>query len=462
LKKYSVKNICEDIWELEENYDLFNKKISGVYFWKLVRFKIFKKILENKKTYNKVNSKDKSFVKKIEYLLNIIKNYYLYGSLRRKEKKDLLIFESARKKNIDGEYIDIYTNHLVDKFNDLKLEYELIDSAYNGKHYNNPSEIRSFNDYFSFFDFIKYKILKINLSKNEKELINIIKSEIKNKVKVDIYNLENLIKKSISDFLYQYKYYKKLLTRRNPKKIYLVCSYGKEALIEASRCNDIRVVEIQHGTINKYHLGYSFPNHYNIPYFPDRIKMFGEYWYESSCLPLSKKDIDFNGYPYMENRIKKYSKESVEKKINEILFISQDIIGKKLSKIAYKFAENNKDYNIIYKLHPKEYKIWEKEYLYLVKAKKLNNFHIIESDKIDLYRLFFRAEYLVGVSSTAIYEGLIIGCKTILVDLPSIEYMEYLLKNNYVKIVNNHKEINGIIREDDFDEINRSYFFSNI
>jgi len=113
-------------------------------------------------------------------------------------------------------------------------------------------------------------------------------------------------------------------------------------------------------------------------------------------------------------------------------------------------------------LHPKEYKIWEKEYLYLVKAKKLNNFHIIESDKIDLYRLFFRAEYLVGVSSTAIYEGLIIGCKTILVDLPSIEYMEYLLKNNYVKIVNNHKEINGIIREDDFDEINRSYFFSNI
>ena len=39
----------------------------------------------------------------------------------------------------------------------------------------------------------------------------------------------------------------------------------------------------------------------------------------------------------------------------------------------------------------------------------------------------------IGVFSTTIYEGLLFNCKTFLLDLLGIEYMNSLVDNNYVK-----------------------------
>lgn len=453
MERLSIKEICNKIWNIEKKYNLFNKKISEIYFWKIIRFKIFLKVSQG----NINNNYKFNFLNKSKHLYNKIKWHYINGAIKRKSQKEILIFESPRKKKIDGEYIDIYTNDLVEKLKNT--DYELIEESYKGEHYNPSSKLRSYNDYFSIVDFIKYKVIGIKLSPKEKAFIKKLRSEINKSLNIELNDLELIIKRSISNFYYQYNYYDKLLKKRKPKIIYLVCSYGKEPLILASRKNNIKSIEIQHGTISKYHLGYSFPNDEEIPYFPDQINMFGEFWYDSNPIPLEKKNIRFSGYSFMENRIKKF--KTTDKIKKQILFISQNTIEKKLSEIAYEFALSNKNYEIVYKLHPNDYKNWSKKYSFLHQANKLNNFKVLDSDEKDLYQLFFESEFLVGVYSTAIFEGLALGCKTILINIRGIEYREYLIENDFVEIANNSKELLQKIKDDKFSFIKKDYFFKN-
>jgi len=58
----------------------------------------------------------------------------------------------------------------------------------------------------------------------------------------------------------------------------------------------------------------------------------------------------------------------------------------------------------------------------------------------DLYKLLSSSEYQVGVYSTAIYEGLLFGLKTILCNTMFVEYMEELIMLDKVFLVLNEKK----------------------
>lgn len=462
LSDLSVKKVCNKIWDIEEKYDLFNKKINDIYFWKLLRFSVFQKILKEKNIYGEAHTKvSQKFIDKLLYLPRALKNNHLHSALKRNSQKDFLIFEHPRKVKVNNQYIDKYTYEFVENLN--KDRYEIIDRKYNGKDYNKSTQNRSYLDTISFaFPYFKqlFIINKLSLTTKEKNLIKKLEKsfEVEFNVKVD---LLNLILERIRKFNARYIYYNKLLKKRKPKKVFLVVSYNMEALIAACKENNILTIEFQHGTMSKYHLGYSFPNSKNIPYFPNQIYLFGEYWADSTPLPLPKNDLINYGFPYLEKRLEEY--KDYNKKDNQALFISQGTIGNKLTKIAYKFAKNNKKYNIVYKLHPGEYNRWKDDYPILNKAIKLSNFSVIASNNINLYELFSESEYQVGVYSTAIYEGLTLGCKTILIDLPGIEYMEYLIEQDIVKVAENEIEISNLCQEYDFNlNFNKDYFFNGI
>ena len=86
------------------------------------------------------------------------------------------------------------------------------------------------------------------------------------------------------------------------------------------------------------------------------------------------------------------------------------------------------DCQIKYKLHPSEYNIW-KEYPDLCRLAEVANVEILDSD-VDLYSLFATSFYQIGVFSTAIYEGIGMGCKTVLLNLPGVEYMDDLVASS--------------------------------
>ena len=105
---------------------------------------------------------------------------------------------------------------------------------------------------------------------------------------------------------------------------------------------------------------------------------------------------------------------------NQVLFISQGTIGRDLSRLAVDLRQKlSPKYKVVYKLHPGEYRQWESRYPWLISG----GLKVVDDDSISLYELLAESKALVGVNSTVIYEGLGLGLKIVLANLPGVESM---------------------------------------
>jgi hypothetical protein len=284
---------------------------------------------------------------------------------------------------------------------------------------------------------------KTNLLLTNKEIVFLddFQRQIEARFNIQI-NLEKLVKWDLRLRKSTYPIYQRLLKSVSPRIVVLICSYGKETFVEACKFLEIPVVELQHGVINKYHLGYSFPGASRIKRtFPDYLFVFGEFWKQVAEYPIEKERIFSVGYPYLESEIKKYP---TVKKQNQILFISQGTIGREMSRFACELSEReNFPYSIAYKLHPGEYSRWRSEYPWLVKPKV----RVVDNDEFPLYRLFAESKIQIGVHSTAIFEGLKYGLRTFLLDLPGVEYMDYLIEKQVAAMVTSVDDLIGKLQK---------------
>jgi hypothetical protein len=221
-------------------------------------------------------------------------------------------------------------------------------------------------------------------------------------------------------------------------------------MIEVAKALEIPVVELQHGVINKYHKGYSYPGDREKEAFPDYLLTFGEYW-NNIEYPIPDEKVIVTGYPYFDMMKKKF--EDVEEK-NQILFISQGTIGEKLSQFAVELSKQIEDYEIVYKLHPGEFSNWQERYPWLEESE----IEVLTNEK-QLYQLFAESKIQVGVYSTAIYEGLGFNLKTFLVDLPGIETMERLLDKKCCRKMNSAEELMENMEDEGDPEVDIEEFF---
>lgn len=431
----SVSDICEVFFTLENKYNLNYRKIQGCFFWQLIRMYLYYEIARKTNTFGTAQQQILSVFDKIKSFLPFIKNSILYSPFRG-SKKDYLIFDHPRKTLFNGTYTDIYSSFLTDFLDN----FEVMESPYLNKHISDKKPYTRYTDRIQLGSYFYKKFHKIEFSKDEMELIENISNDLNKAFNIEI-NLSWIISTHILNFKYDYKKYTELFKKKSPKKIFVVVGYENQAVICSAKDLGIEVIELQHGTITDYHLGYSYPKktrlNGEIKYFPDKILTFGDYWINEDTCPLSKEDIIPTGFSYFEIESKDFT--GLEKDLKKILFISQGVIGKHLSEIAYQTACELKDYEIIYKLHPGEYATWREMYPQLVND--LDNFKVIDNSKTPLYQLFATSTYQVGAFSTAIYEGLMFNCKTFIVDVPGIEYLDDLIEKDYVFKINSSSQL---------------------
>lgn len=458
----TVEEVCDILFSLEKKYDLNQMKIQGIYAWQLVRIYVYYEISRKIKVFGSPQQAKVTIIDKFLSFIPFIKNSLFSNPLKGKYHKAILIFDHPRKVKHNEEFKDIYSYFLT---HDLgpKNSYEVIEAPYLNKHFTKKEDYIKYNDRILLGSYFYKKRTKMSLKSSEEDKIANLKREIKSNFNIEV-DLLNIMKNHILDFKYQYKKYDQLFKKRTPKQVFVVVAYENQAMIAAARDNNIEVLELQHGTISNYHLGYNYPNEKdknNIKYFPDKILSFGNYWKEVANYPIEKKDIIPIGFPYLDENIRFFLNN--EKNKNQILFISQGVIGKYLSEFAYNIAKKLEDsdekYEIIYKLHPGEYSNWQNNYKYLKKCTKLANFHIIDNSEISLYELFSKSEYQVGVFSTAIYEGLLFNCKTFILNLPGCEYMDSLVEKNYVKKIATANEFIDSIANFTVNSYDKDFFF---
>ncbi len=425
MKQKSIKSLCQYLWELEKDLNLLDLKIDGVNVWLLLRMKIFEEISIKSGIYDKFHpANTKPSLWSIFYSLLTDSIYFLFlnpQSFLKKSKIKYLIFPTSR----------LYKNNCI-YLKDIILENEdqsyIVEKSLKRKYKNSVN----FNFLIN-LNRIKYKLkLKLNRLKSNPELdvFSTIEKDILIHWNVSI-NLYNRARAELYYAKASEKIFYNILTKLNIDKIFIVCFYSplNMALISAAKKANTKIIELQHGVITKYHLGYSYPECKPIPYAPDELWLFGEYWLDTVQLPTNM-DTKIYGFNYF-----KQYKLKVGKKIkNQILFTSEGPIGKKLFKIAIKVAKLAPEQTVLFKLHPSEL-ISDYQKILNSEPSRTSNFSIVGTEQ-NTYDLMLSSEYQAGVSSTTLFEGLCLGNKIILVNLPGTEYMDALIEKYSIVRVN--------------------------
>lgn len=458
----SVRDICEVFFSLEEKYGLNYQQIQGCYAWQLIRMHLYYDITRKTQMFGAPQQKSLSLFDKIRTFTPFFKNSIMHNPLSGKYEKDILIFDHPRKVIFNGEYCDIYSNFLVDLLKD-DYSFEVLESPYLNHHLTKKQDYIKYTDRIDLGSYIYKKFNKVNFTPEERELVLSVQKELEDAFDVKL-NILWMLTTHILNFQYDFKKYVELFGKRNPRMIFVVVSYENLAIVAAAKSLGIEVIELQHGTITDYHLGYSYPENTRlqgeIPYFPDKILTFGDYWINEANCPIDMKNVIPIGFSYFESQSKDFI--GIKAHENQILFISQGVIGKYLSEIAYELAKTQNDFKIIYKLHPGEYETWRENYPELVDASCLVNFEVIDNSEIPLYKLMAESGYQVGAFSTAIYEGLMFNCRTFIVDVPGVEYLDDLIERGYVFKIDDVEDLLDNLESFEPTDYNNDFFFKSL
>lgn len=432
----SIDELEKRLINIEKKMKIYKEKINDVFFYKLIRVNLFVMITEMLKLSQEKQKQEKLFKVVKEFFKTYLKEFF------KKDEKYIenILFDNNRFYLENKEYKSIHLEELVNKLDKQNKSYGIIYpwgvEDFKKKKKAIKVSLKLFLGYSfnTFKELLKKKIKFNKLRKNN--LVEQLKKNLRKEFGIDI-PIEYLIEKEIGKFKLNYNYYHNYFKKKKVKKIYLICSYGKEGIIAAAKDLKIEVIELQHGIIIKQHLGYNFKE-IEIPYFPDKLLLWGEYWKELNIFPKNT-EIEISNFSYLNKQIEKY--KNINRIEEQIIFISQGPIGRKLSIKAIEFAKENPEKKIVYKLHPREYGIWRKEYKELFKNKDLKNLIIVDNNKKNLYEYLYESSYLIGVSSTVIYEALNIGLKVGIIKLYSYEFFKEFENSNDIYFFNEEEKI---------------------
>ena len=427
MKDKSIKKLCEFIWNLEDKYNLLELEISDVKPWQFRRMALYYFFSEKSGILEQAHVR-LSILDKLLSLFMLIKNSFLNNPFFLKQS-DVIIFPNERSKLVDNEHIDIYTHYLKQELNDQGIDYIEMERPFLAKHIRKNHNNKRYLDFFVMLGNVFQFFVPVKITRDQKELFENLNSDIKGELGIE-FDSEKFLINSLRRFKVNYYLYLFLFKKLKPKEINIVIAYAHGDVVKAAKDLGIVVNEFQHGTFSKYHLGYSFPDRKKtLDYFPDNLLVWNDYWKELIELPIKKENIKIKSFQYLEIEKIKYMQNKKIK--NSLVIISQGAISRKLSKIILDNFSFFEHMEVNYKLHPGEYERWE-ENSFLVELNKKENVTIVFD--VNLYHLLSVSECQLGVFSTALYEGVEFGCKTILADLPGIEYMDKFIKyHNLIK-----------------------------
>lgn len=430
----SFNQITTKLIEIENVENLFDWKIDNIYIWEVIRYKIYGIIIEQ--SFKDSNPVKKNIFKKIKDLLTkfFIKiqkyiNAIYFNPFFDRRRSDVLIFESSRKLIFNGSYIDPYTKFTYDDL--IKEGYSITryQSSYN---YDKLSK-RDFSikhlDLPYLLSDIKTKLLGKKISETDAIRIKDLQNIIQGQFQIN-FDLKKLIFQEVNLFKYNLFFFKRLLKRKNPKKIIIANFCDKTALISAARSNKIKVIDIQHGLISSDDIIYHYPHvkEESLQYFPDQFYAWSPIWQKLCKLPLKQENIIDYGNKYLQNQKRKYS--DLQKTPDQLIVISQPGLTAKIANEFIQKCNLLAKYQILYKLHPSEY-LYAFENAQIKQIANMKNVSFVDKHD-DLYKVLAETQYVVGVGSTVLIESISFECKVILFEIPGVEWMNPFIDDKNV------------------------------
>lgn len=291
----------------------------------------------------------------------------------------------------------------------------------------------------------------------------------KTELGIDTFTFER-IRQFLVNFYWAKKLYGLLLRQVRPKFLLLVTAYSDHALVAAAKELGIKVIEFQHGFINRYHPGYSWST-YALPYkttmpIPDRLFLYGKYW---------QQELEINGFWQKELystgslRMEKYRQFKATIQPTDpynIVLTTQGLDTEKLITFIADFlrlADIGSSFCLNIKLHPTERS--KEPYEALLGTDKRVRI-LLGNESPSTFELLSKAHLHLSISSTCHYEALGLGVPTILLPFATHEDILSICTTGYAFLVETPQDLVDLILKINHSqvpaEVGAYYFETNV
>jgi len=436
---------AEKLFAIEDELDLFYQRAGGVFFWDIVRRRVYSDAWVRTGSFYKRPPRRRTLFSLIRSAYSIIKSMLFYNPFFASRADILVVGGNRRQLEEDGFYHDILCDPLIERLEQEGVRCMLIERPSLTQGAREPVKTRRvvhlviIEVCVTVLDYLRR--VRLHLSCEERTFLAMLEERIYKELKIRI-GIERLLIEELQKRHNAVPLCKLFLRRTSPKAVIVAKAVWKLPFVIACREAGIPVIELQHGGIYRDHVVYSYEGpRRSAQYAPDYFFAFGDFWKRMVKFPQPPERVYSVGYPYHERELEKY--KNVKQK-NQILFLSQPVLKGVFSRYAVEFAKEwGNTYHLVYKLHPSENVVWKKLYPWLVDS----GVQVMKDGERSLYELFAESKVQVGVYSTSIYEGLGFGLHTYLLDMPGIKKMSHLLEHKYALKVGSVRELRALLEK---------------
>lgn len=268
---------------------------------------------------------------------------------------------------------------------------------------------------------------RLSLTTPEQQLLAMLGERLRRDTGASL-DLAALARRNLVKFQAQRRLFRRLVQRFGARQVFLVVAYTNEGLVAGARDAGARVYELQHGLISPYHLGYHYPGRPDLPAAPDGLLTYGPAWTERVALPRRTATAVIGSAAH-----RSASTPGIARDPSQILFISQGTIALPLARFAVAVARLLPDRRVLFRLHPGQDRAGFAAQL-ASECQTPGNFAIGTAER-PIAEALGASTLQAGVYSTALLEGMTLGCRTLLVDLPGIENLAAALARGDAQLV---------------------------
>jgi len=429
----------EKLLEIEAEGGLFELKVGNIHLWQYVRYICLTRALEEItgiETTNRSSSliqydTDKKFafdkwIKEQQFLVH---------------KKDILVLNHPRRVKTGNYYKCFVTDTVLEN---LDYSYYVYEQRYNGTHL---LPVRTKNLKYISIDTKKMKRYREQKYNKDLKIFTVRIFQVFEQKCGVIFSkqfkefLIAYIRSTFQNIFYFRIWADRILTLVKPKIVIVTIGYNTlvQVMVAQAKKRKIPTIELEHGRIGETHIAYNYLYEGKIEAFVDYMFVYGEYERIVPRYPIDKKHVIAVGYPELEKRAAFYAERRRINKQQVITFISGPEDGKIVSQYAVNLRKNPRLKNIrmVYKLHPSEYGEWENWYPNLVNS----GLEIVSSNKHDIYYYIGNSDYIVGISSTVLFEATEFDTKIFVVKEKDYRKSEVLYRCNMATLIENENEL---------------------
>lgn len=418
-------DLCKIFCEIESEFGLFDVEYEGTKYWKYARYYVYRALL------NKLFGIHTPWMENEKVTVAPKYNHWyqrftdsIFHNIDTATQKDILLFTFNRRVKRDGKYVSPVSDEIA---LNLKRSKCAVEALCNGGYYR-PTPIWNIKyfDPWSGVGESSHDKNRLLVGKFRKQVLAPFEENLHMKfTREEKYRLSLNVNFFIMDYKKIMENFTYVIQKINPKLALLSSSYIGEqiVLIEALRKFNIPSVEILHGYVDDHYLPYNYARVGMHDAQPDYILAYSQIQKESVHWGIERDRVRVVGFPEGEKRSAQLLAKAGKREKKRILFISsmQSQIIKYIDKLADHL--DNREYEIVFKLHPNEYAAWRD--LYENVPEKVC---VVDNNKRDIHYFLANSDIVVGINSTALFEASYYPVDIFILKEESYQNMEILLK----------------------------------